>query len=694
MTQLEIALSYAKNGIKVFPCSTQTKSPITRQGFTDATCDVEQITKWWTANPEAFIGAPNDDFLVIDFDTYTFDDVQLRIMAPVIQEIQDKILVDGQLMVKTKSGGEHYYFSNKNSVRRKIKTIAQIDVLGVGGYCILPDQKTYISNVDAPWDGIADLPDFDEEMFDTIATDNVAYTKAIKDILKVRKGTTTAISKEKKVNTKYNSDTKKYAEVEAQLRAEGVEGINMGIINYQSETVEFKIDRNLYKKTEKKFEKADSNADIFENGPLVPSVGDLNSDILMNIFHNRHTQKKLGEFMGLNVPSINSTTSIHSVLPNHNDEHKSMGVRWNDEGTHLLVRDFANHYTDVHCQNDYNLVRLYCVQQYNTNVPRLNGPEFTVWFTRMLVESGLMVIDHLKTPLKPVDKLHDTQKSVLESFQLLDAIKKTYDGYDGTTTFADKFSSAWTGLSPSTVNRTKKALAKKGLINIVGDFDCSGGKRDDNFFVTKLYKLPGENDKAEVVVGEQKVKLNEAVTPIVTAQNDEKEEQVQDIYPDMGTIVTLTLDHDDQDKITHFSEDFDIPNNPDYDNMFVPLFVSDKYEILDVQEGSTYYMDQLVLDIVEGSENQKLLIAYGTSPSIETVIEKLAEESESLLEDKVPVFVVSNNMEDVGDVDLDNLTLRFNEYMGGRISLSDIDVRYLNAEGIVAMMDGMYPSDD
>lgn len=42
----------------VFPLKARGKTPLTAHGFKDATLDVEQVKRWWTATPEANIGLP------------------------------------------------------------------------------------------------------------------------------------------------------------------------------------------------------------------------------------------------------------------------------------------------------------------------------------------------------------------------------------------------------------------------------------------------------------------------------------------------------------------------------------------------------------------------------------------------------------------------------------------------------------
>lgn len=65
---LNAALRYAELGYRVFPCAPSSKAPLTKHGFHDATCDAEQIERWWTQYPNANIGIPTQGLVVIDID--------------------------------------------------------------------------------------------------------------------------------------------------------------------------------------------------------------------------------------------------------------------------------------------------------------------------------------------------------------------------------------------------------------------------------------------------------------------------------------------------------------------------------------------------------------------------------------------------------------------------------------------------
>ena len=53
---LERALAYADLGWAVFPLMPNSKAPLTKHGFKDASKDPADIKRWWTDQPAANIG--------------------------------------------------------------------------------------------------------------------------------------------------------------------------------------------------------------------------------------------------------------------------------------------------------------------------------------------------------------------------------------------------------------------------------------------------------------------------------------------------------------------------------------------------------------------------------------------------------------------------------------------------------------
>ena len=138
----------------VFPCrrADQTdqdgrvlkaKSPLTRNGFRDATQDEQQIRRWWSANPEALVGVPTGSItglVVIDYDHRSASSAA-----------QDWLSEHQFELTKTRvhatgggSGGRHYLFKAPAGVKirggasvvlGKVKREG-LDIRAEGGYVI------------------------------------------------------------------------------------------------------------------------------------------------------------------------------------------------------------------------------------------------------------------------------------------------------------------------------------------------------------------------------------------------------------------------------------------------------------------------------------------------------------------------------------------------------------------------------
>jgi len=70
-TLLEAALDYATNGIPVFPCRADNKSPHLKRGFKDASTDEAAIGDWWSRWPDAMVACPTGQAIgawVLDVD--------------------------------------------------------------------------------------------------------------------------------------------------------------------------------------------------------------------------------------------------------------------------------------------------------------------------------------------------------------------------------------------------------------------------------------------------------------------------------------------------------------------------------------------------------------------------------------------------------------------------------------------------
>ena len=171
--QMEFAVAYAKQGLKVFPCTG--KVPITPHGFKDATCDLSKIEEWWQTNSDANIGIATGEMSGI-----TVVDVDPRNDG--MKSLEDlKIehgLVPETVMSQTGGSGLHLYYKYDSAIRSSSSFRSGIDIKSDGGYVIAPESNhesgkkyEWIKNY-SPWDrSFAEAPEWlrkKEEINETI----------------------------------------------------------------------------------------------------------------------------------------------------------------------------------------------------------------------------------------------------------------------------------------------------------------------------------------------------------------------------------------------------------------------------------------------------------------------------------------------------------------------------------------------
>lgn len=454
LSQLEIALRYIANGIPVFPCS-KDKIPLCKHGFKDATTTSLKIKLWWKKFPDALIGVPSDNLTVLDVDDYNICTTNRILVDYVWKELIDYgVIKSNTLKITSQRGGTHYYYKANPNDKRRCKSLPCIDLLGDGGYFVIADQKSYISEFSEPWDMISELGEFDIETYNMLCEKNEEITQTSK-ILK------------KKSDEKNNRTT------------------TTSTINYTTDDVKFTQTPNMYFTSE---DHEKENMDLLND--TVIHRGTVTEAMLKGMFYNQHNQIRLCEFLGLEVPEVGETITIQSMLPNHSDTKPSMGVRWSEDKNRILVRDFSNHYADKYFQNDYNIVRLYTTIIYKNQTPRFSAGEFNMWFLRMLYEAGLISVE-MDTYQKEKELKEENRlvKKVAEGFRLLTGLKKLYRDFDGNIVFSDRFSAGWCGVPLSTANRSKRKLLNSGYMKSSGYLNLKEKDDGSSFYKTKLLEM-------------------------------------------------------------------------------------------------------------------------------------------------------------------------------------------------------------
>lgn len=150
---IEVALSYARAGIPVFPCREEAgetldpttgefeerkeKTPYTIFGLKDATRTERIIERWWSDHPRAVVGIPTGEGLgawVLDLDRHEGRD-GLAWLA----EMEAK---HGPLpetaRATTANDGLHIFFTHVDGVRNRGALAPGVDTRGQGGYIVGP----------------------------------------------------------------------------------------------------------------------------------------------------------------------------------------------------------------------------------------------------------------------------------------------------------------------------------------------------------------------------------------------------------------------------------------------------------------------------------------------------------------------------------------------------------------------------
>lgn len=457
MEQVDVALLYARSGIKVFPCNLG-KAPAEKggNGYKDATTSERTIKAWWKDHPNSLIGAPNDQFVVLDSDDYELCYMGRMLHNQALTKLKElNIINDDVMKVKTISGGTHYYFKRDNISTRLIKCLPFFDLLSSGGYTILPDQTNYIANTDKPWEKILSLPKFAVKEFTFLVDELEEATLAAK---RLKIDNRTIVVKEK--NSKI---------------------IKTVIKKIAPEELPQKNDDLLYEKTARGTNDT-IHTSFLVNGKLCVTEGQLNSKLINKLFYNREIQTIIGKHLGLKLEQDRSTQ--RSIFTHHKDKKPSMGVRWSSEGSYLIIRDFSLFFSNQ-TEADYDLVRLYTSIKYERSY-KPSSTEFVLWFTRLLHECGLLDVQIKKIP----EGLSKGESRVLSELYRIDAYKRLYENYIGETSFSVNFAKAWMGVNiGNALGKIKKSLVEKKLIMISGIYDCASTFRNDGFYKTDLIKV-------------------------------------------------------------------------------------------------------------------------------------------------------------------------------------------------------------
>ncbi len=152
----QAARRLALSGCPVFPCyntpenKVAHKKPHTKNGYKDATCNVETVVKWWNRWPSALIGMPTGKGIgatVVDVDLGKIGHHNPKLHAEGLAAQEwwnaNKAAYQTSTIVRTQSGGLHVYckFNGERNTQGGIHK--GVDRRGEGGYVIVPPSPGY-----------------------------------------------------------------------------------------------------------------------------------------------------------------------------------------------------------------------------------------------------------------------------------------------------------------------------------------------------------------------------------------------------------------------------------------------------------------------------------------------------------------------------------------------------------------------
>jgi len=171
---LEAALQYAELGYPIFPCAPGRKTPITKNGFQDATTDAAQVERWWQQCPSANIAMATAGLLVVDVDSK--ENAWLADEGDKLAE-----LACGPLS-RTANGGRQYFFrqpAGRGWRNTTAKLAPKVDTRADGGYVVVPPSvltgnRPYRwapgMELDVPPDRLPEPPPWLADALDRLAT--------------------------------------------------------------------------------------------------------------------------------------------------------------------------------------------------------------------------------------------------------------------------------------------------------------------------------------------------------------------------------------------------------------------------------------------------------------------------------------------------------------------------------------------
>ena len=137
------AIRYAELGYSVVPLWPGDKRPLPFADTKKPSCNIDLIRSWWERCPNANIGIPTgiryNNLIVIDLDINVSAGINGKVQM--VKTLEQKGLCFPKTgVVRTGSGGFHYYFKNVKGIviRGKKNLLPGVDIRAEGAHVVAP----------------------------------------------------------------------------------------------------------------------------------------------------------------------------------------------------------------------------------------------------------------------------------------------------------------------------------------------------------------------------------------------------------------------------------------------------------------------------------------------------------------------------------------------------------------------------
>ncbi|MEW8351957.1 MAG: bifunctional DNA primase/polymerase [Candidatus Thiodiazotropha taylori] len=400
---LDWALRYAERGWSVMPLKADRRPQIIGS-FHNASTDEKQIREWWSKWPNAGIGIATgvkSGICIVDIDPRNGGDDTFATLATDPNHTPFIHKLSTSLKVETGGGGTHFYVDLKDPyISEHYEIRSGNDRLGTG--------------IDIKSDG--------------------GYVVAPPTI--------------------HNKSGKIYRWVDYKTQPVIITASEAHFLGHKYRPKE--VDTQDKYVQEKLIHRINIYS-MYQNPYLYPDKAVLTADEKIEVYRDPASQRRMLDHLGFkNYETLFTNGRVSVVSTLFDDTHPSAGLLRTESGD-VLFKDFRID------SSSFTLPRLFAAQN-SGKTANLSKPEYTVWYMRLAIQSGVLPPAEVSLPPLP-ESVNKSTKIFYKGVELLFATRwKDKQWAYRPVAMSRKFMAGWCGIGESSVERGKKFLLDNGVI--------------------------------------------------------------------------------------------------------------------------------------------------------------------------------------------------------------------------------------